>query len=63
VASQFGVIAEIMLQTSSAAAGLSALFLAVPVAYEVIKWAGALYQLWMAWQGFRPCARVPSVAV
>lgn len=38
---------------------MSALFLAVPLAYEVLKWAGALYLLWLAWEAVEPGARSP----
>lgn len=37
-----------------AGAGLSALFAAVPVAYTVVKIAGAAYLLWLAWSMLRP---------
>jgi threonine/homoserine/homoserine lactone efflux protein len=40
-----------------AAIGLSAVFLAVPFAYEVVKVAGAVYLLWLAWQAVKPGAR------
>ena len=33
----------------AAAFGLSALLAAVPVAYEVVRWAGAVYLGWLAW--------------
>ena len=46
----------------AAAAGLTAVFLAVPMAYEVLKWAGALYLLWLAWQAVKPGARSPFEA-
>ncbi|UUZ86213.1 LysE family translocator [Paenibacillus sp. P26] len=36
--------------------GLSALFLAVPLVYEAIKWLGALYLLWLAWNAVKPGA-------
>lgn len=62
VMSLFGVVFGLNLHMVSAAAGLSALFLAVPVAYELLKWAGALYLLWMAWQALRPGARSPFEA-
>jgi threonine/homoserine/homoserine lactone efflux protein len=32
------------------AAGLSALFLAVPIAYDAVRWAGAVYLLWLAYK-------------
>ena len=38
----------------AAAAGLSALFAAVPEAYHAVKLLGAAYLAWMAWQILRP---------
>ena len=37
----------------AAAFGLSALLAAVPVAYEVVRWAGAVYLGWLAWTTWR----------
>src|SRR6201987_4123576 len=37
-----------------AAFGLTALLLAVPYAYDTLRFAGAAYLLWMSWQAFRP---------
>jgi threonine/homoserine/homoserine lactone efflux protein len=37
----------------AAAFGLSQLFLLVPAAYDVIRYAGAAYLLYLAWQAFR----------
>ena len=37
----------------AAALGLSQLFLAVPVAYDVVRYAGAAYLLYLAWRTFR----------
>jgi threonine/homoserine/homoserine lactone efflux protein len=59
VVSLFGVIAGFLVHMFAAAVGLTALFLAVPLAYEALKWAGALYLLWLAWQAVRPGARSP----
>ncbi|MBW8482811.1 LysE family translocator [Actinomadura parmotrematis] len=36
------------------AAGLSALFVAVPAVYAAVKLGGAAYLLWLAWQAVRP---------
>lgn len=36
----------------AAALGLSQLFLLVPVAYDVVRYAGAAYLLYLAWQAF-----------
>lgn len=59
VISLFGVATGFLVHMFAAAVGLSALFLAVPVAYELLKWAGALYLLWLAWQALQPGARSP----
>jgi threonine/homoserine/homoserine lactone efflux protein len=40
----------------AASLGLSAVFLAVPVAYDALRWAGAGYLLWLAWDSVRPGA-------
>jgi threonine/homoserine/homoserine lactone efflux protein len=37
----------------AAALGLSQLFLVVPVAYDVVRYAGAAYLLYLAWKTFR----------
>jgi threonine/homoserine/homoserine lactone efflux protein len=36
-----------------AAIGVAALIAAQPVAYQVLRWAGVGYLLWLAWQGWR----------
>lgn len=40
-----------------AALGITALVMAVPYAYNAIRFAGALYLLWLAWQAVRPGGR------
>lgn len=40
-----------------AALGITALVMAVPYAYDAIRFAGALYLLWLAWQAVRPGGR------
>ncbi len=42
-----------------AAFGISVLLLAVPFAFEVLKFCGALYLGWLAWQALRPGGRSP----
>ncbi len=42
-----------------AAFGITALVMAVPFAYDAIRFAGALYLLWLAWQAVRPGGRAP----
>ncbi|BBF99812.1 MULTISPECIES: LysE family translocator [Pseudonocardia] len=46
----------------AAAAGLSALFVAVPAAYTTVKIAGAVYLAWLAWTMLRPGGRSPFQA-
>ncbi|MCM2396926.1 LysE family translocator [Rhizobium sp. S95] len=36
------------------ALGITVLIMAVPFAYDVLKFAGAAYLLWMAWQALKP---------
>jgi len=43
----------------AAAAGLSALFVAVPEAYHAVKLLGAAYLAWLAWQILRPGGKSP----
>jgi threonine/homoserine/homoserine lactone efflux protein len=62
VISLFGVITGFLVHMFAAAIGLTALFLAVPFAYECLKWAGACYLLYLAWQAVRPGARSPFEA-
>src|ERR1700674_2213965 len=42
----------------AAAFGLSQLFLAVPLAYDIVRYAGAAYLLYLAWKAFRTNATV-----
>ncbi|EXF96077.1 lysine transporter LysE [Pseudomonas fluorescens HK44] len=62
ITSLLGVVAGFFVHLFAAAAGLTAVFLAVPMAYEVLKWAGALYLGWLAWQALKPGARSPFEA-
>lgn len=59
VISLLGVIAGFVIHMLAAAVGLSAIFMAVPFAFEALKWAGALYLLWLAWQAVKPGALSP----
>lgn len=62
VTSLIGVVTGFFVHMFAAAAGLTAVFMAVPMAYEALKWAGALYLLWMGWQAVRPGASSPFEA-
>ena len=59
VISLLGVVTAFLVHMTAAAAGLTALFMAVPLAYEALKIAGAGYLLYLAWQAVKPGARSP----
>ncbi|BAL79845.1 LysE family translocator [Bradyrhizobium cosmicum] len=42
-----------------AAFGITALLLAIPFAYDALRFAGAGYMLWLAWQAVKPGGRSP----
>jgi threonine/homoserine/homoserine lactone efflux protein len=42
-----------------AAFGITALLFAVPYAYDALRFAGAVYLLWLAWQALKPNGRSP----
>src|SRR4029450_5167562 len=47
----------------AAALGLSALLATVPAAYDAVRWAGAVYLAWLAWQTWRaPATAGPTAA-
>jgi len=54
-----GVALGFVVYLLAAAAGLSALFAAVPSTYTAVKLAGAAYLAWLAWQMVRPGGRSP----
>ncbi|PSS57095.1 LysE family translocator [Pseudomonas sp. BBP2017] len=62
ITSLVGVVAGFLVHMTAAAVGLTALFMAVPLGYDLLKWAGAAYLLWMAWQAVKPGARSPFEA-
>ena len=56
VVSLAGTTLGLTVHMIASACGLSALLFAVPLAFEIVKYAGAIYLLWMAWNAFRPGA-------
>lgn len=56
VVSLFGVATGFLVHMFAAAVGLTAVFMAIPLAYELLKWLGAAYLLWLAWQAVKPGA-------
>jgi threonine/homoserine/homoserine lactone efflux protein len=57
-----GVLLGFLVHLLAAALGLTALLLAVPLAFDAIKLAGAAYLLWLAWQAVRPGGTAPFQA-
>lgn len=58
-----GITAGLYCHALAAALGLSGLFLAVPYAYDAVRYAGAAYLAYLAWQAFRagdPPPRAPE---
>jgi threonine/homoserine/homoserine lactone efflux protein len=54
-----GVASGFLFYMLAAALGISALLFAVPYAYDVLRFGGAAYLLWLAWQAVRPGGRSP----
>ncbi|MCG8710015.1 LysE family translocator [Brenneria sp. 4F2] len=52
-----GVAVGFIFYMLCAAFGITALVMAVPYAYDSIRFAGAIYLLWLAWQAIRPGGR------
>ncbi len=68
VAAALGIAAGCVLHTLAAAFGLAALLAASSELFNIVKWAGALYLLWLAWGMLRSAwhrsdAVVPAAAV
>ncbi|MFC3441615.1 LysE family translocator [Sphingobium rhizovicinum] len=57
--SLLGVACGFLFYMVSAAFGITALLMAVPFAYDVLRIGGALYLLWLAWSAVRPGGRSP----
>ncbi|WP_233808179.1 LysE family translocator [Paraburkholderia sp. HP33-1] len=61
-ASLAGILVGTYCHAMLAAFGLSQLFLAVPIAYDIVRFAGATYLLYLAWKTFRasPISTAPA---
>jgi len=62
IISLLGVALGFLVHMFAAAAGLTAVFMAVPLAYDILKWLGAAYLLYLAWSAVRPGASSPFEA-
>lgn len=54
-----GVALGFLFYMLCAAFGITALLFAVPLAYDVLRLAGAAYLMWLAWQALKPNGRSP----
>jgi threonine/homoserine/homoserine lactone efflux protein len=54
-----GIALGFVIYLLCAAFGITAIFMAVPFAYDALRFAGALYLLWLAWQAVRPGGHSP----
>ncbi|MGA9608239.1 MAG: LysE family translocator [Rouxiella badensis] len=54
-----GVVVGFLFYMVFSALGITALLMAVPFAYDTLRFCGALYLLYMAWQAIRPGGRSP----
>ena len=54
-----GVALGFVVYMLCAAFGITALVFAVPYAYDALRFAGAAYLLWLAWQAVKPGGRSP----
>src|SRR5215211_6108228 len=58
-----GTSAGVAMHALAAALGLSALLATVPVTYDAVRWAGAIYLAWLAWTTWRsPNGKTDSTA-
>jgi len=58
-----GTSAGVAAHALAAALGLSALLATVPVAYDIVRWTGAIYLAWLAWSTWRSQSdKTPSFA-
>ncbi|MFC5522917.1 LysE family translocator [Polaromonas jejuensis] len=53
-AAALGISAADLVHTLCAATGVTALVAAWPPSFDVLRYAGAIYLLWLAWQAMRP---------
>lgn len=54
-----GVASAFIVYMFASALGITALLFAVPFAYDALRFAGAAYLLYMAWQALKPGGRSP----
>ncbi|PXA81745.1 lysine transporter LysE [Caulobacter sp. D4A] len=59
IVSLVGTAAGFIVYLVCAALGITALLMAAPIAYDVLRFGGALYLGWLAWQAIKPGGQSP----
>jgi hypothetical protein len=59
IVSLIGTAAGFVVYLVCAALGITALLMAAPIAYDILRFGGALYLLWLAWQAIKPGGASP----
>ncbi|MBO9710376.1 MAG: LysE family translocator [Caulobacter sp.] len=59
IVSLVGTAAGFIVYLVCASLGITALLMAAPIAYDILRFGGALYLLWLAWQAIRPGGASP----
>lgn len=54
IISLFGVILGFVFHLLAVSFGITSIFFTAPLAYDVLKYAGAMYLLWLAWNAIKP---------
>ena len=60
ILSLLGTTSGLVVHVVAAALGLSAILISLPLAYDALRWAGAVYLLWLAWDAVRASADRPG---
>ena len=53
ISAAFGIVAADLVLTFLTATGVTALIAALPASFDILRFAGAIYLLWLAWQSLR----------
>jgi threonine/homoserine/homoserine lactone efflux protein len=59
IVSLIGTAAGFVVYLVCAALGITALLMAAPIAYDILRFGGAIYLLWLAWQAIKPGGASP----
>lgn len=58
LATTLGLVSGLCVHTAAVALGVAAIFQSSPLAFNLLKYAGAAYLLWLAWLSFRAGASI-----